>query len=550
MKCQCLKSEATHKRFILFNERVCVFLSRANKFLVIEIKEGIELPKKSFHFDHNETIQTFNFCTLRIQFQSSSSLLTKFSSWKKMKVKHESTLTDQKVDLTGFKTKVTALAYSSDNSHLAVATGDRVIAIFNTETNERVDRLSTKANNKGPQDYLITALHFEPEAKSDSSCKLAVGQSDAAVFVYKWSISDSSGSIFQGKKSIVNKFLETSAIVSIVWPRANQMQCVYALMNGKIKIGNLRSNKSHLLYAIESNTVSLAMNARGTELLSGHSDGSIYKYAFSPLNQEGKCSKFVHHSQSPYLLTWGKDSICAGGVSQIVFYDENGNQEQVEDGFVIREGSEKHSACNVSCKSPNGEYVVVGSTDKFCIYGKEKGRWIKLRTKIVENMLSVTSLAWKPNGSAIAIGSASGLLDVYSTTWRQYRYKNVFEVTHISPTEVLVHDIETPNTFPIAIQSSAGEEIIDLEIYPALGGVEFRYIVAKTPSTLILCDMAATIIMSQLTFNWKNGNEKESFVFQDKSACIVYFSGEITIVQVSKDAHVLWRLTGHSSISV
>lgn len=469
-----------------------------------------------------------------------------------MKVKHESSLTDQKVDLTGFKTKVTALAYTSDSSHLAVATGDRVIAIFSTETNERVDRLSTKANNKGPKDYLITALHFEPEAKSDSSCKLAVGQSDSAVFVYKWSDqarSDSGGSIFQGKKSIVNKFLETSAVVSIVWPRANQMQCVYALMNGKIKIGNLRSNKSHLLYAIESNTVSLAINARGTELLSGHSNGSIYKYTFSTLSQEGKGSKFVHHSQPPYLLTWGKGSICAGGISQIAFYDENGNEEQVEDGFVIADESEKYSACTISCKSPNGEYVVVGTTDKFYIYGKENGRWIKLRTKIVENMLSVTSLAWKPNGSAIAIGSASGLLDIYSTTWRQYRYKNVFEVTHISPTEVLVHDIETPNTFPIAIQSSAGEEIIDLEIYPALGSVEFRYIVAKTQSTLILCDMASTIIMSQITFNWKNGNEKEMFVFQDKSACIVYFSGEITIVQVSKDARVLWRLAGNLSSS-
>ena len=157
-----------------------------------------------------------------------------------------------------FRSKVTALCYTRDNKFLGVATSDRLISIYDEQGN-RVDKFNTKPNNKGPKDYIVRSIQFGPEVHSP---KLVVGQTDCIVFVYKWSTStnDDTEKVWGGKKSICNKFVETSPIVSVVWPDNNPSQCVYALMEGKIKIGNLRTNQSQLLYSIQSCAVSLALN--------------------------------------------------------------------------------------------------------------------------------------------------------------------------------------------------------------------------------------------------------------------------------------------------
>ncbi len=45
-----------------------------------------------------------------------------------------------------------------------------------------------------------------------------------------------------------------------------------------MKLGQLRSNKSTLLYTTESYVVSLASSRDGEAIVSGHMDGSVYAY--------------------------------------------------------------------------------------------------------------------------------------------------------------------------------------------------------------------------------------------------------------------------------
>ena len=77
--------------------------------------------------------------------------------------------------------KITALAWSPNNLKLAVCTADRVIILFD-DTGERRDKFSTKpADPKyGKRSYIVKGLEFSPD-----SSKLAVGQTDNIVFVYK-----------------------------------------------------------------------------------------------------------------------------------------------------------------------------------------------------------------------------------------------------------------------------------------------------------------------------------------------------------------------------
>eukprot|EP00557_Chaetoceros_sp_GSL56_P012269 CAMPEP_0176476364 /NCGR_PEP_ID=MMETSP0200_2-20121128/11_1 /TAXON_ID=947934 /ORGANISM="Chaetoceros sp., Strain GSL56" /LENGTH=694 /DNA_ID=CAMNT_0017872025 /DNA_START=1955 /DNA_END=4036 /DNA_ORIENTATION=+ len=446
-----------------------------------------------------------------------------------MKLRYSHTVTKCALDLVDFQSKVNALAYSPDSAYLAVATNDRWISIFDARTNERVDHFSTKPNNKGPKDYLVTAIHFQPQ--DDSTPKLAVGQSDCILFVYRWTQDESVPEklVWQGKKSIVNKFPESAAIVSIVWPPNIASQCVYALSNGKIKVGNLRTNKSHILYAVDSFTVSLAMKANGTELLSGHGDGSIYKFRFPTVSQESSYDKLFHSSQTPLLLVW-ISSICVGGTGpDLTFYDVDGNKEQV---LSVDDG--RCSSLNVVCSSPNGRSIVVGSNDMLYLLTREvqSKYWINLDSKPLLNIVSSTALAWSPNGSSVAVGSAAGLLNVYSTIYRRYMYNNTFAITHLSPTDVIIHDKENPNSTPISIQSRLGE-IERIDIYPEPGFTELRYVVGKVTDALILCDIKASPPkVSQIPWNWSS---EVSFSFHDTNACLISSNKKLSVIQYGKD---------------
>ena len=153
------------------------------------------------------------------------------------------------------KAKVTALSYSSDSSRLAVATADRSISLYNNQ-GKLVDKFQTKPNGDGPKDYIVRELRFSPNAGQP---KLAIAKSDAIVFVYKWKQQVNDGStkkkdenvhVWDGKKSICNKFPEQSAITSLIWSYKQPIQIVYGLMDGKVKIGNLPSLQNRKIQAV------------------------------------------------------------------------------------------------------------------------------------------------------------------------------------------------------------------------------------------------------------------------------------------------------------
>ena len=77
--------------------------------------------------------------------------------------------------------KISALSWSPNNMKLAVCTADRVVLLFD-ETGEKRDKFSTKpADAKyGKRSYTVKGIEFSPDGT-----KLAVGQTDNIVFVYK-----------------------------------------------------------------------------------------------------------------------------------------------------------------------------------------------------------------------------------------------------------------------------------------------------------------------------------------------------------------------------
>lgn len=117
------------------------------------------------------------------------------------------------------------------------------------------------------------------------------------------------------KKSICNKFPQNSAVTTLCWPAQRHNEVVFGLADGKVKLGLLKANKTYSMYQHPESScvVSLAANSSGTAIVSGHADGSIYRFTFPETEgQAPTYAKLLQHSCCPTALAWG-DSICVTG---------------------------------------------------------------------------------------------------------------------------------------------------------------------------------------------------------------------------------------------
>lgn len=214
---------------------------------------------------------------------------------------------------------------------MAIATADRHILLYD-DAGERRDKFSTKPANaaNGKNSYVIRGLAFSPD-----STKLAVGQSDSIVYVYKL------GESWNDKKVICNKFPQAGAVTALIWLSSGAIiagkpgeasSCFSfthsslshsraGLEDGKVRALHCKSNKSQSLYGGDSICISLAANTKGNGFLSGHNDGTIIRYFMTDEASE-PLGRVVQHPVPPFALAWPQGGFCAGGCDQrIIFYD-------------------------------------------------------------------------------------------------------------------------------------------------------------------------------------------------------------------------------------
>ena len=345
----------------------------------------------------------------------------------------------------------------------------------------------------------MTGLAWSPD-----STKLAVAQSDNIVFVYKLGLE------WTDKKSICNKFPQTSAVTACVWPSGHPNEVAFGLAEGKVRVGQLRTNKSATLFATDNGSavMSLAASPDGHALLSGHVDGSVYRYVLSDAALGAAAgagvghAKFTHHPCPPAALSWGLHVCVAGGDGRVCFYRTDGALERTFDHSPGASASGAGVDWTTAAFNPSGEAVAVGSYDAFTLYtltssgeggssgahsaaadaGSSSARdWKEALVRSVPGMYSVTALAWKPDGSKLAVGGLTGLCDLYDACLRRTRYRNAFEFTYVSPSTVVVRRLA--NGTRIVLRSSFGYEISRIRIH------KDRFLTARTPATLLMGDL-------------------------------------------------------------
>jgi intraflagellar transport protein 172 len=383
---------------------------------------------------------------------------------------------------------------------MAVAASDRVIHLYDEQGQKR-DKFSIRPADKDNRSYIVRAINFSPDSQ-----KLAIAQSDNIVFIYKL------GAEWGDKKSICNKFPQNSSVTCMCWPAERNGELVIGLAEGKVKVGNLKTNKSQSLFGFDSFVVALSSSPDGNSIVAGYLDGSLITF-----NLDTKAKLKIQHSTIPYALAWGTHILAAGNDGKIAFFEPGG------DSFQRFDFSKDERVKEFTCASFNatGETCVIGNYDRFYVFNfnNKRPQWDEICCKKIENYYSVTSVAWKHDGSKIGIGSLCGSVDVFDVCLKKSRYKGKFEFTYVSLSQVIVKRIESSQR--IVLKSAQGYEISKINVY------QDRYLVASTHSTLLLGDME-TCTLSELP--WRgSGNEK--FDFSNPNICMIFNAGELSIVE-------------------
>lgn len=404
--------------------------------------------------------------------------------------------------------KVCCIAWAPSNQKMAVCTSDRVILLFD-EQGEKRDKFSTKpADSKyGKRSYTVKGLAF-----SGDSTKIAVGQTDNIIFVYKI------GEEWGDKKVICNKFVQQSAVTCLIWPPDQPI--VFGLADGKVRAANIKTNKSSTIYGTESYVVSLASNPSGKGFLSGHADGAIVRYFFDDEGSGDSQGKISTHPCPPYALAFSQNSIVAAGCDKrIIAYGREGRSFQHFD--YSREEDEHEFTCAVS--SPSGQSIVIGSFDKLRVlnWSPRRQMWDEPKLKEIPHLYTITALAWKKDGSRVTCGTLCGGVEVFDCCLKRTIYKNKFEMTHVGLSQVIVKNLSSGQR--VVLKSHYGYEIDEVRI---MG--KDRYLVAHTSDTILLGDLQNNKL-SEIPWQGSGGNEK--YYFDNESVCMIFNAGELALIE-------------------
>lgn len=413
--------------------------------------------------------------------------------------------------------KVFSISMSLNFKKIAVAHIDDKrtvrISLFDEEGNKK-DSFPTRPSNKNNKSYVVRDIIF-----SNDGSRIAISQSDSIIFIYNI------GNEWGDKKNICNKFEQTSQVSCLIWPKERQNEVFFGVSEGKVKVGNLKTNLSQVLYSTDSYIVSLDVVFEEEALIfSGHIDNSIYKFSLEK-NQLIKVYAFT--GGIPYCISYVKNALFIAGnnlKALFISYDT---------GNIIKEYDYSKSQSDSSttslsykdflcCKSSlSKRRLAVGNYNRFIIYeyseNNDKFEWDELDNVYIPNFYTITAIEWKADESQVLIGSLCGSVDIYEGVIDTQVYNEDYIITVISNYHINIKNNKLPlanNSLSIYNQYNSSihlpfkyDQILKFQIY------ENRYcIVSSNHHTVIKIFETNSVV--HLNFEFE-GNEKIKFWKKD-----------------------------------
>ena len=404
--------------------------------------------------------------------------------------------------------KIFSISWSQNFKKLAVAHVDEKrnvrVTLFDEE-GERKDSFPTRPANKNNKSYVVKDIAFSPD-----STKIAVSQSDSIVFVYNLGLN------WGEKKNICNKFEQSSQVSCLKWPFLRPNEIFFGVGEGKVKVGNLKTNLAQVLYSTDSYILSIDLSIDCKHLISGHIDNSIYKFNI----EIGHLTKISQYSCIPYCIGYTNDEIFIAGNDQKVSFLSQHSGELITTFDYSKDETYKDFIC---CKvNQTGDCVAVGNFNRFIVYYKNiSNKWTEGFNVYIENLYTVTAIEWKPDNSSLVIGNLCGSIDIFESCLKKYIHKEKFEFSFLSESNILIKNLSSNKRLNFKSSTITIPRIEKISIQ------KDNYIIITTQDKLIIGSINLGLF-SEINLIL-NGNE--IFDFNNDKICMIYCQGDVNFIE-------------------
>ncbi|KAH0786748.1 selective LIM binding factor [Histomonas meleagridis] len=407
--------------------------------------------------------------------------------------------------------RIVCLQWSPDGERLAVATTGRLVNIFRSNGGDAT-RFPVKARDESSnRNFTITGLSWAPD-----SCRLAISQSDMAVAVYDIGPASSPDS----RKKITLRFSHKSSILCVTWPISSINDFVYGLSDGSIMCGLTKMKKTEELYKHTTAPLSIASSSRMNAVIVGHVDGNVFMVNLDTRSR----TIALQTSSPPQALAWGSQVLAAGSDLQINFSDPNGTSSSHVD---YSNQTNLRSFTSASFDPSGTTAIVAGRNSLYTFnYSTRLQSWTEQSKIEFDGLYSVPSLSWSPDGSKIAVASSTGSVFLLTASIGSFKYKDLFEVIHITGSQIKVIDLKNSKK---ELFLKSDYRILSTNFY------QNRYIVSRTTNSFLFGDIFS-LKTSELQTSLCDREQKitEKFIFIDDIAILVWNLGELTIIEFGK----------------
>jgi intraflagellar transport protein 172 len=444
-----------------------------------------------------------------------------------MKLKYKGNFLHPRYDKINDLNRISAIAYAPTDNKVAIANvQEKILHVLDASLTKQ-DKIPTKSiagsDSKILDDYYVTDMKFNGDGT-----KLAVAQSDGGVFVYKI------GQEFKEKKSIVNKFIDSSKIVQILY--VDEYTLIFVTAAGDLKMGNLRSNKSSTIVSASSTSFGSIVHADnyGELIVFLFEDGTFGKYDLSSNELQIKlnvCANAVVISAGI-----GSSALIITSDGKIHCYDTKSGNHKYE---VINSGgvSFKHTH-----KSSSGKFMIFASKNELMLisFDAKQGIYSELdRAELngeESNNYILSRVCMNPSGNRILLGSVFGHLDLLEVGGKKVVYNDIYEIEYHGSDQATV--------------SKSGKVLLNIKSKASLPITRVlikndRFIVVETSKSLIITDL---IDLNQeqveVDFNWTSDQNDSRYYFHEPGFCIVRASEDVRIINLIpfKGAHTAYSV--------